>query len=93
MIIDNISLNTAIISHLDKFDKKQLISNTKSVNITMIGIDAYYITCHLKKAQVFILFLRDFQYQITKKAKAKINSKNIIPEEYYDFLIYFLRKT
>ena len=58
----------------------------------MIGIDTYYIACHLKKAQVFILFLRDFQYQIKKKAKAKINSKNIVPEEYYDFFDIFFKK-
>lgn len=67
----NISLKTAIITSFNNSNKnkqlvlvplnKKSISNTKDVDIAIIGIDIYYTTCHLIKAQVFAIFLKNLQ--------------------------------
>ena len=70
LIVSNLSPKIDIISNLDNFDKKtwsnliQLkklsISNTKNNDIAMINPNIYYAACYLKKAQVFIIFLKIF---------------------------------
>ena len=72
LIIDNTSLKTVIISSLNIFNqktqlgsvllKKQLTSNTKDINISIINANTYYATCYLKKAQVFAISLKSLQY-------------------------------
>ena len=59
----------------------------------MIGADAYCIACCLKRAQVFTVSIRNIQYQAGKKAKAETDPKNIVPQEYHNFLDVFHRKT
>lgn len=44
----------------------------------MINIDIYYIASYLKKVQVFIILLKDLQYQIEKEVKPETNSKIFI---------------
>lgn len=85
-----------VISFFNKFAKKFLpisifvLTPGKNImNIPIIGINAYCTTCKLKKAQVFTLFIRDLKFQIGKKVKSETNLKNIIPEEYHDFLNMF----
>ena len=65
---------------------------TQDINIVIISANIYYTTCYLKKAQVFAISIKDIQYQVKKKAEAKINLKNILLKEYYDFLIFFQRQ-
>ena len=36
--------------------------------------------------------MKDIQYQAEKEARAKINLKSVIPQEYYNFLHVFLKK-
>ena len=48
----------------------------------MISIDTYYIACCLKNAQVFVVLMRDIQYQAKKKARAETNPKNVIFQKY-----------
>ena len=67
--IKKISSRKTTISSLESSDKKELlvfipatkISKLKAENIdiAMIGVDAYCIACYLKKAQVFIISMRD----------------------------------
>ena len=102
LIMDNTSSKTAIISSLDNFDKKtqsglvplkeQSTSNTKDVDIAMIGADAYRAACRLKEAQVFAVSLKDLQYQAEKEARAETDPKSVVPEEYHDFLDVFSKK-
>ena len=58
----------------------------------MIGADAYYAACWLKRAQVFIVSIKDIQYQAEKKTRVKTNPKNVILQKYHDFLNVFSKK-
>ena len=58
----------------------------------MISANSYCVTCHLKIAQVFAILIRDIQYQVEKKAKAKTNTKSVITQEYHNFLAIFSTK-
>ena len=92
----------ATISSLDSSHKKELpvpISATKEldpkakdIHIAMIGADAYYVACRLKRAQVFAVSMKDIQYQAEKKARAETDPTSVIPQEYYNFLDVFSKK-
>ena len=41
---------------------------------------------------MFAISMRDVQYQAEKKAKAETNPKNVLPQEYHDFLDVFSKK-
>ena len=58
----------------------------------MIGADAYCVTCCLKRAQVFAVLIRDIQYQAEKEARAETDPKNVVPQEYHNFLNIFSKK-
>lgn len=58
-----------VINSLDKSMKKDfstsivlLIFDKHIVNITMIGIDIYCIAYKFKRAQVFIVFIKDLEF-------------------------------
>ncbi len=74
-----------ILSWIPKID-------TKEVDVIMIGVDAYYAACRLKRAQVFAISMRDLEYQAKKEARPKTDSKSIVPEEYHDLLDVFSKK-
>ena len=59
------------------------------IDIVMIGADAYRVACKFKRAQVFVVFMRDLEYQAEKEAKPETNSRNIILGEYHDLLDVF----
>ena len=93
---------TVIISISDHSKKKRLstltlevkvsTSVTKEVNVAMIDTDIYCITCKLKRAQVFAIFIKNLKYQAEKKARPETDPKNVIPEKYHDFLDVFSKK-
>ena len=95
-------LKKATISNLDSSDKKELPVSilaikesdpkAKDIDIAIIGADTYCATCHLKRAQVFAISMRDIQYQVEKKAGAEIDPISVLPQEYHDFLDVFLKK-
>ena len=97
--IEKSSSRKATINSLESFDKKELpvsILTTKTskpkakdIDIAMIGADAYCTACHLKGAQVFAVSMRDMQYQAKKEARAETDPKNVVPQEYHDFLNVF----
>ena len=41
----------------------------------MISADVNYVSCHLKRAEVFALSMKDIQYEAEKKPKANVNLK------------------
>ena len=96
------SSRKAIISSLDSLEKKELPvpilatvkSNRKAKDTdkAMIGANAYRAACRLKGAQVFAVFMRDIQYQAEKEARVETNLKNVVPQEYHDFLDVFSKK-
>lgn len=51
------------------------------VEVTIIGSDAYYITCKLKKVKVFAIFIKDLEFQAAREAKLETNLKSIIPDK------------
>ena len=55
----------------------------------MIDADADCIACHLKKAQMFTVSMKDIQYQVEKKVKVETDPKNVVTQEYHDFLDIF----
>ena len=67
--IGKTSLKKTTFSSLKSFDKKELPvpilvikifkSKAKDIDIAIIRINAYYIVCYLKKAQVFAVLIRD----------------------------------
>lgn len=58
----------------------------------MINVDTYYIACCLKSAQIFAISMKNIQYQAKKEFRAEINSKNVIPKKYHNFLNVFSKK-
>lgn len=62
------------------------------INIAIINVNAYYLICKLKKAQIFIIFIKDLKFQAAKKVKPEINFKSFIPKEYYNLLDLLLKK-
>ena len=70
--IKNTNSRKATISSLESSDKKELLvpipvmkksgCKAENINIAMIGADAYYAICRLKRAQVFAVSMRDIQY-------------------------------
>ena len=100
--IEKSSSRKAIINSLESSDKKKLpvpILSTKTsepkakdLDIAMIGADAYCAACHLKEAQVFVVSMRDIQYQAEKEARAETDPKSVVPQEYHDFLDVFSKK-
>ena len=97
--IEKSSSRKATINSLESSDKKELpvpIPTTKTsepkakdIDIAMIGADAYRAACHLKRAQVFAISMRDIQYQAEKEARAETDPKSVVPQEYHDFLDVF----
>lgn len=39
----------------------------KQINMGIIVVDTYYMTYRLKRAQVFVISMRDLKYQVEKK--------------------------
>ena len=58
----------------------------------MIDTDIYQTVCKLKETYIFIVFIRNLEYQAKKKAKSETNLKIIIPEEYHNLLNIFSKK-
>ena len=54
----------------------------------MININVYFTAYYLKKDQIYIVYLRNLQYQ-AKKVKVKVNPKSIILQKYHNFLDLF----
>lgn len=48
------------------------------IEIAMISANIYYIICFFKKAQALAISIRDIQYQVEKKVRAKTNPKSIL---------------
>ena len=100
--IGETSSRKATFSSLESSDKKELpvsIPTTKTlepkakdIDIAIIGADVYRAGCRLKGAQVFVISIRDIQYQAEKEARAKTNPKSVVPQEYYDFLDIISKK-
>lgn len=96
------SSRKATIGSLNSSDKKKLpvsMPATKNsepkaenIDIAMICTNTYCAACHWKEAQIFALSMRDIQYQAGKKARAETNPKNIILQEYHNFLDIFSKK-
>ena len=73
---------------MDSSDKKDLpvpiLATKKSdpkaedIYIVMIGADAYRAACHLKRAQIFAVLIRDIQYQAEKKIRAKAAPRSVV---------------
>lgn len=38
------------------------ISATKYINVTIIDINAYHMTCRLEKAQAFVILIKNLEY-------------------------------
>ena len=87
--IEESSSRKATINSLESSDKKELPvpipttktsePKTKDIDIAMIGVDTYCAACHLKRAQVFAISMRDIQYQAEKEARAETDPKSVVP--------------
>ena len=63
------NLRKATINNIDNFDKKELPvlipvikksdPKAKNIDIAMISVNAYCITCYLKRAYMFVISMRD----------------------------------
>lgn len=63
-----------------------LILRMNVINIIMIDIDIYCLTCKLRKALVFVIFIRNLEYQAKKRLNQKTDPKCLIPKKYQDFI-------
>ena len=100
--IGETSSKKATISSLDSSNKKELPvpilatkksdPKAKDIDIAIIGADAYCAACRLKGAQVFVVSMRDIQYQAVKEDRAETNPTSVVPQEYHNFLDVFSKK-
>lgn len=82
----NLSKKVLLISILTlKLDKN-------IINVAIIGKNAYCAANKLKKAHVFVFFMRVSEFQLAKEVKSKTSPKNIVPNEYHGFLHVFSKK-
>lgn len=96
------SLGKATISSLDSFNKKKLsvpISivkksdpKNKNINIVIISVDICNIVYYLNKAQMFIVLIKDIQYQVKKETRAETSLRSNVSQEYYNFRNIFSKK-
>lgn len=66
--------------------------NIKEVNIAMMSVDTYCVTCKLQRAQIFAISMKDLEYQVRKEARLETNLKTIVSVEYHNFLDIFSKK-
>lgn len=77
-----------VISTLVNFGKQGLpililktkisIFDTKKIDSTIIGADAYWIACKLKKTWLFAISIKDLKYQSKNKIRPKTNPRTIV---------------
>ncbi len=65
---------------------KESEPKAQDIDIVMISANANYVACRLKEAQMFVISMRNIQYQAEKEVRTKTNPKNIVLQEYHDFL-------
>ena len=61
-------------------------------NVTIIDADVYCLACWLKEAQVFVIFIKNLEFQAEKRVRPETNPKTVILEKYYNLLYVFLKK-
>lgn len=64
----------------------------KQIDVTIIDADAYYAVYRLKRARVFLVFMRDLEHKAEKEASLETDPKTVISEKYYDLLNIFSKK-
>lgn len=92
-------LKTVISSFFNKFIKKYLsilpisilvsILNTNIINIVIINGKTYYLTCKLKNAKVFAIFIKNL---VKKEVKLGINPKKNYIRNILWFFKYFFKE-
>lgn len=90
---------TVVISFFDNLDKKNLIISilalifsTDVIDILILSVKVYYLTCKLKKARVFIVAMKNLKFQSAKEVKLENDLKTVVLENYYNFLDVFSKK-
>lgn len=71
---------------------KKSLSKTQNINIVIIGVNIYCVACCLKRAQIFVISIKNIQYQVKKEVRAEINLKRVVSKKYHNFLNIFLKK-
>lgn len=66
---------------------------TKQINVAIIDVDAYHVTCKLKRAEIFAISIRNLEYQVKNKARSETDMQTAIPAEYHDLLDIFFKNT
>lgn len=69
---------------------KTLKNSTK--NIAIINKNACYFAYKLKKVQVFVVFMRDLEFQVKKTTQLEIRSNSVILKKYHDFFNIFSKE-
>lgn len=62
------------------------------MDVAIIGADSYYATCKLKRAQFFVVSMRDLEYHKEKRARPEIDPKIILPAKYVNLMYVFFKK-
>lgn len=75
------------ISAVKKSDPKN-----KNINIVIISVDTCNIVCYLNRAQMFIVLIKDKQYQVKKETRAETSPRSNVSQEYYNFPNIFSKK-
>lgn len=57
----------------------------KKINVTIINANCYCADGKLKRARIFLLCMRDLEYQVIEKARLETILKSVLSEEYHDF--------
>ena len=86
--MNNQKPKTIIINSIDNLGKKDLPISTLTptldksiVDIAIIGTNTYCMACKLKSAQIFIVLIKNLEFQATKETRPETNPKSIILEE------------
>lgn len=76
--------------HIPAILKSRL--RAKINDIAVIDVHYYHAANHLKSAQVFLLSMIDIQYQGEKEARVNIDPKNVVSQQYHNFVNVFSKK-
>lgn len=51
----------------------------KNINIAIISTNSYCAACYFKRAEIFVVIIKEILYQTEKKTRVETNSRSIVP--------------
>ena len=73
--------------------KIELADEIKPINLAFIGGAPFTYLAKQKNVEIFVISMRDIEYQLKKATKTPTDLKTVVPEKYHEFLDVFSKET